>query len=207
MPTNNLHDHLPQQLPTSMHEQLAQQLPGSFASMSTSFMSPNSGALGQFDGQLPGQYQGLQMPDSHDSAWLQGQVAVALQEQQQQQQHSTPAWQQATSALQSPELNQDVQLLLAAHQQNLLAGVLQGPQQQQQQQPYGQQTWDQQQQQQLLLAAGLQGSLQSHPGNLLGAQPQHHAVSGSGEPILSSALICPALTYASRAVTSRVSFR
>ena len=184
-----------------MHEQLAQQLPSSFASMSTSFMSPNSGALGQFDGQLPGQYQSLQMPDPHDSAWLQGQVAAALQEQQQ----STLAWQQASSALQSPGLNQDVQLLLFAHQQNLLAGCSQGPhsqqqqqqqqlygqqqQQQQQQQPYDQQHWDQQQQQQqLLLAAGLQGSLQNNPGSLQGAQPQHHAVSSSGEPIWS--MIC-----------------
>ena len=197
MPTNSLH-HLSHQLPTSMHEQLAQQLPSSFASMSTSFMSPNSGALGQFDGQLPGQHQSLQMPDPHDSAWLQGQVAAALQEQQQQ---STLAWQQASSALQSPGLNQDVQLLLFAHQQNLLAGSSQGPHlqqlyRQQQQQPYDQQHWDQQQQQQqLLVAAGLQGSLQSHPGSLQDAQPHHHAVSSSGEPIWSSALCCQACTH------------
>ena len=193
MPTNSLHDHIPHQLPTSMHEQLAQQLPSSFASMSTSFMSPNSGALGQFDGPLPGQYQSLQMPDSHDSAWLQGQVAAALQEQQQQQQ-STLAWQQATSALQSPGLNQDVQLLLSAHQQNLqqqqqMYGQQQHKQlygQQQQQQARDQQHWDQQQQQQqqqLLTAAGLQGSLHSYPGILQGTQSKHHTVSSSGEPI------------------------
>ncbi|KAL0051298.1 hypothetical protein WJX82_005227 [Trebouxia sp. C0006] len=60
LPTS-MHD---QQLPGSMHEQLAQQLPGSFASMSTSFMSPNGGAPRQFDAALQGQLQAAASP--HD---------------------------------------------------------------------------------------------------------------------------------------------
>ena len=176
MPSNSLHDHLPHQL---HHEQFAQQLPSSFASMSTSFMSPNSGVPGQFDSQLPGQHQSLQTLARHDPAWMmEGQLAAAVQEQEEQQ--SAVAWQQASAALQRPGLTEDMQLLLAAHQHNLLAGSLQSAQQQQQS---SQEFWSQQQQQQQLLlaaAAGLQDSLHTSSG-LQGLQQQQHAVPSSGE--------------------------
>ncbi len=180
-----MHD---QQLPGSMHEQLAQQLPGSFASMSTSFMSPNGGPPRQFDTALQGQLQAAASP--HDPAWFrEGQYAAALQEQQQQQQQIASAWQQAALAPQDhaqslskqpQNLSPEMQLLLAAHQQNLLGDPFAGAQQQQWQQ---QQQWNQQQQQHLLLAAaaaGLQEPL-IDPNMLQSMQPQPYSVPSSGE--------------------------
>ena len=192
MPSGSLHDHMPHQLPASMHEQLAQQLPGSFASMSTSFMSPNSGAPGQFDGQMPGQHHSLQGFGPHDPVWsMEGQFAAALQDQQLQHSTSGATWQQA-SAAQRPGLSQDLQRLLAAHQHNMLSGSLQGAQQQQQQQ----------QQHQLLLAAaaaaaGLQDPLH---GTSAGLQPQHHALTSSGK------LLCLSLTLHNQSVYWRMPY-
>lgn len=152
--------------------------------MSTSFMSPNSGPLGQFDAHLAGQHQGLHMPEPQEAAWLmQGQGAAPLQEPSP---HSRLAWQRLGQvdghlAVHCPGLSEEhVRLLLAGHQQSLLAASAQPAQhQQQQQQQQEQLLWEQQQQQ--MLAAGLQDSLQSRLGNLQGLRPQQHPVPSSGE--------------------------
>jgi len=81
---------------------------------------------------------------------------------------------------QPQNLSPEMQLLLAAHQQNLLGDPFAGAQQQQWQQ---QQQWNQQQQQHLLLAAaaaGLQEPL-NDPNMLQSMQPQPYSVPSSGE--------------------------
>ena len=187
LPTG-IHEQLGQQLPGNMHEQLTQQLPGSFASMSTSFMSPSSGAPRQFDAALQGQLQAA--PSPHDPAWFrEGHFAAALQEQQQQQQNAA-AWQPASLAShqqlqslqlpqqQQPILSHDMQIMLAANQQNLLGSSLPGAQQQ-----WQQQQWDQQLH---LLSAGLQDPSHNNAAALPDMRPQHYSMPSNGESKCSS---------------------
>ena len=75
-------------VPNNLHQSLTHQLPASFASMSTSFLSPDYGPSGQLQSSMQ---TGL---NPHDSAWFrEGQLASAQQQQQ------TLAWQQASHGL------------------------------------------------------------------------------------------------------------
>ena len=176
-------------VPSNSHQPLTCQLPASFASMSTSFLSPDYSLSGHLQTSIQ---TGL---NPHDSAWFrEGQLASAQQQQQ------TPAWQQASHGLvwtnQQPPQQQDSgtgkQLLLAAHQQGLLSDPWSAAQQHWQHPAWVEQQQQQEQhQQQLILAAaaaaaGLQQQhqqLQSHSnGNSLQELlSKPHGLAGTGK--------------------------